>query len=316
MKLDVAIAGSANDHFFSNIAFLKKTLNALGSHYASARVIAALGEWQEPMVPDRWKPYLDEVDFVWVEGDEGLSLPFAGQHFARVRAIRAEADLAIICDADVCFVRKFDARLDKIHKADAIAGVMAHYHFPTAAGRGDPDHDWDRIGLAAIGRKLKRRHRYLFGRAPEDPPADAADSPLAPFYINYGVMIGTPQNLKLLHDREKELIPVVASMVLPYFSAQISAALVCAELRLPTIALPARFNFPNRPEAESRQPGELERVKILHYMYEQNFKRSRLFSNHQIFRRFLESDLEGVDGVFQRFVRRVCNDQYPFPVPG
>jgi len=115
-----------------------------------------------------------------------------------------------------------------------------------------------------------------------------------------------------MHMRERELIPLVEQHVKPYFSAQVAVALACADLGLRTMALPARFNYPNRPETEALQPGELAQVVAFHYLYQANFKRSTLFSERECYEDFLRKDLEGPDRVFQLFIRQVNGQSYPF----
>ncbi|QUT04376.1 hypothetical protein KFK14_15035 [Sphingobium phenoxybenzoativorans] len=313
LKLDFLVPGSANDHFFSNIAFLKQSLAALGGHYADARLVAALGEWETPEIPPRWMPYLDGVEIIWSNPDKLPNPTYNAQHFDRFDNIRPDADVAVICDADVCFMRPFDDVLAQIVRDDVIGGVMAHYHFPIDGVRGDPEEDWRRVALGTIGKDISRPHPYLFGRSPEDPRVyAAADRPLAPFYINYGILVGPPKKLQQMHARERELIPLASQFVEPYFAAQVAVALSCADLELTTIALPARFNFPNRPEADDLQPGELDQVVMLHYMFEENFKRSRLFTHERFYNAFMQKDLSGVDRVFQDYVRSICGDAYPF----
>ena len=45
MKLDFLLCGSANDAFFSQIAFFRLCLNALGGVYSDARVVAVFGDY-------------------------------------------------------------------------------------------------------------------------------------------------------------------------------------------------------------------------------------------------------------------------------
>jgi hypothetical protein len=316
VKLDFLIPGSANDHFFSNIAFLKKSLTALGGHYAKARVVATLGEWEIPEVPGRWKPYLKGVEIVWSNAEKKPNTSFAAQHLDRFRVMRPEADVAILCDADVCFVRPFDEVLRQVIAADAIAGVMAHYHFPINGDRGDPTEDWRRAALATIGKEIEPRHRYLFGRSPDEPRIHRIeDRPLVPFYINYGLLVGTPARLRQMHERQQQLLPLPAELVEPWFGAQVAVALACGDLNIPTIALPARYNFPNRPEAEELQPGELDKVVMLHYLYPEHFRREDLFADEHSYDEFLSKDLAGVDRAFQQIIRDIGGEAYPFPVP-
>jgi hypothetical protein len=115
-----------------------------------------------------------------------------------------------------------------------------------------------------------------------------------------------------MHARERELIPLASRFVEPYFAAQVALALACADLDLPTIALPARFNFPNRPEADELQPGELDEVIMFHYMYEENFRRSRLFAQEAVYSAFMQKELVGADKIFRDYVRFICGNSYPF----
>jgi len=105
MIIDVLVAGSANDQFYSNIAFLRRSLNWLGGDYRAARVVAALGEWDLPEVPARWQPHLRDVDIIWSNPERAPNPTYNAQHFDRFNHIRPEADVALACDADVCYVR-------------------------------------------------------------------------------------------------------------------------------------------------------------------------------------------------------------------
>lgn len=305
--------GSANDHFFSMIAFARMSLDALGGLFANARLVAVLGEWEEPKIPNRWQDDFDNIDVVWSNPDKMPNPTFAAQHFDRFENIREDADLAIICDADICFMRRFSDLVLDVIREGFVGGVMAHYHFPINGLRGDPEQDWTQISKTVLGRPMGLEHRYLFGRAPDDyPQFDAFKRPRAPFYINYGFLIGKPAQLKSLAARERELTPEVETLVEPYFAAQVALALACDDLDLKTRALAARYNFPNRPEARLLHPGELSEVVVLHYMYEENFRRSRVFANRSDFEVFLAKSLRGPDAVFQSKVRALTGGKYPF----
>lgn len=312
-KIDFLVPGSAKDQFFSQLAVLRRSLDALGGDFAEARLVGALGEWETPEIPERWRPHLERVEIVW-SNPEKLPNPIYGfQHEDRFHNIRQDADVAILCDADVVFMRPFDDLIAHFAKEDEIGGVIAHYHFPIEGQRGDPAADWDRIARATIGTPIERPYPYLFGRAPDDPAiADPQDRPRAPFYINYGFLIGQPRMLKLLHSKETEMIPKVEKLIEPYFSHQVSVALASAALGIRTRALPARYNFPNRPEADSRQPGELDQLVMLHYLYDETFRRATLFANAKAFNTFLAKPLTGVDKLFQDYLRKLFDGRYPF----
>lgn len=312
-KIDVLIPGSANDQFFSQLAVLRRSLDALGGDFAQARLVGALGEWDTPQVPPRWTHHLDRVDIVWSNPEKRPNPIFDAQHRDRFHNIRDDADVAILCDADVVFMRPFDDLVAHFAAHEELGGVIAHYHFPIDGRRGDPDTDWNHIAMAAIGTVIERPYHYLFGRAPEDDAiTDPQQRPRAPFYINYGFLIGQPHLLRRMHEKEAALIPRVSTLVEPYFSHQVSVALACAALGITTRALPARYNFPNRPEADARQPGELDQVVMLHYLYDETFRRRTLFAARDAFEAFLSKPLTGVDRVFQDYLRQLFGGRYPF----
>lgn len=313
ISIDVLMPGSANDHFFSTIAFARMSLDALGGIFADARLVAVLGEWDKAEIPLRWQKHFQNIEVVWSNPEKRPNPTFAAQHFDRFDNIREDADLAIICDADVCFMRRFSDLILDVLRDDFIGGVMAHYHFPIQGERGDPELDWGRISNAVLGRPVALEHRYLFGRAPDLYPLfDEFQRPRAPFYINYGFMIGKPQRLKALAAREKELTSTVESLVEPYFAAQVALALACDDLGLKTRSLPARYNYPNRPETRLLHPGELAQIVVMHYMYEENFRRSRLFANKADFATFTNMRVRGGDAVFQSKIKSITSSTYPF----
>ncbi len=313
IAIDVLMPGSANDHFFSTIAFARISLDALGGVFAEARLVAVLGEWEKAEIPVRWQKHFENIDVIWANAEKRPNPTFAAQHFDRFSNIREDADLAIICDADICFMGRFSDLISEVLRDDFIGGVMAHYHFPIDGKRGDPELDWSRISNAVLGRSVALEHRYLFGRAPDLYPLfDKFQRPRAPFYINYGFLIGKPEPLKALAAREKELTPVVETLVEPYFAAQVALALACDDLGLKTRSLPARYNYPNRPETRLLHPGELSQIVVMHYMYEENFRRSRVFANKVDFEAFMTKRVRGSDAVFQKKIKDITSGVYPF----
>jgi len=313
-KLDFLYCGSANDGFFAQIAFARLCLDALGGDFRDARVVAALAEYETPEVPARWQPYFERIEVIWAN-PEGL--PNDGwllQHYARYPAIRDDADIAVISDADVCVFRPFDGLVDELIAAPAIAGVIAHYHFPLDGQRGDPGADWSRIARHALGRDVARPHRYLYGRDPYEPRIhDAAARPPAPFYLNYGVVMGTPRLLKMLGAGEMALKPVVEEITGPYWAPQVALALTCDDLSLPVRALPPRYNWANRPETIELYPGEAAQISLFHNMDKKDINGSRIFTTEDHFRAFIEAEYQGSNEIFRRHVLKVTGGRYPFP---
>ena len=313
-KIEFLTCGSANDRFLSQIAFARMSLDALGGIYREARLVAALGEYERPELPAGWAPYFENIEVVWANPEGKPNPAFQLQHEKRFDLMRDDADVAIICDADVCLFRPFDDILNKVVRARMIAGVMAHYHLPIDGVRGDADADWRRIARAVLGHEIDRPHRYLFGSTPDEPPViDPEQRPRAPFYLNYGVVMGPPAQLRRMHAMEVALRPAVCRAVGEHWAAQVGVALACARLDIPTRALPPRFNYANRPEADLLYPEELKKIVFFHYMFERNFSRKTLFCQPRKFRAFLKNPLTGADERLRRHIIKLTGGRFPFP---
>ena len=110
------------------------------------------------------------------------------------------------------------------------------------------------------------------------------------------------------------LRPVEGNRLLadPYFSAQITLALVVEMLQVPTREIGLRYNFPNDKNADRIQEHELDDVRVIHYLRTNQFDRQKLFTSKKHFQEFLSLDLDGSDKVFQEYVMALTGNQYPF----
>ena len=312
-KIDVLTCGSANDRFLSQIAFARMCFDALGGVYRDARFVACLAEYEKPELPAGWAPYFENIEVVWAN-PEGLPNPgFNLQHEKRFEVMREDADIAIFCDADVCILRPFEDILNKLVRGQMIAGVMAHYHLPIDGVRGDADADWSRIATAVLGHDIDRPYRYLFGSDPKQPLVTAPEQrPRAPFYLNYGVVMGPPAQLRRMLEMEIALHPAVAGVVGEYWAAQVGLALACIKLDIPRRTLPPRFNYANRPEADVLYPEELGKIVFFHYMFDRNFSRKTLFNQPAAFEAFVNTRQTGADERLRQHIVRITGGRYPF----
>lgn len=310
MKLDFVIPGSATPAFFSQIAFFRLCLNALGGPYSDARVAAVLGDHDSEVIPDRWRRHLGKVDIVWAHPPGADNPMYQAQSDGCFAAVRPDADVAFLCDADVAPMQPFDDLLQRIISQPAIAGVTAHYHFgpkgddPLPPNKRTPEEDWPNLAKAVIDKPIKLQNRYTL--------MDHSSPQRAPFYINYGVLAGTPQLLKKLHSRDQQLRKKVLQFSGAFWAAQISLALTVADLDLPTLTLPMRYNFPNDPIADRLYPDDLNTVVFLHYLRVNFFDRQKIFADPHAFEKFLDQPLTGSNAVFQDFVRQRSSGDYPF----
>ncbi len=129
MKLDFIICGSLNNAFLSQIAFFRLCLDALGSDYKNARLVAVFGDHSEEVIPTRWKPHFKNIEVVWSHPVWEINPDHRAQHYLRFENMRPDADLVIICDADIALLRPFPDLIKMCKRQPAVFGVIAHGHF-------------------------------------------------------------------------------------------------------------------------------------------------------------------------------------------
>ena len=305
MKLEFLTCGSLNESFLSQIAFFRKCLDFLGGDYERARLVASFGDHDRNELPSEWAPYFDRIDVNFAHEPGAVNPYHEAQHERRFELLDDSADVSVLIDADVALLAPMDALCEQIIGSQALAGVVAHFHFPWPDGTGDPVSDWEDLYQRLIGKPFSPEYRYTL--KPLDTPAQA------PFYINYGVFAGPPRVLRQFDARERELRDRVRAEVGDVWCYQVDLALTCADLNLPTLSLPMRYNYPNDPVADRLYPDELKRVVFMHYLRTKLFSRSEIFATPSAFDAFLDLELEGSNKLFQSHVQSVTNGRYPFP---
>ncbi|WP_158545823.1 hypothetical protein [Thalassococcus profundi] len=305
MKLEFLLCGSPTDGFFSQMAFFRLCLDALGGDEARARLVCTFGDHTVEEIPARWQPYFERIEVHWAHAPGAPNPAHMHQHEMRFDLLDPTADLSVLCDADVAVLAPVGPMARELLAEQALGGVIAHYHFPWEGRDRNPGRDWPEIARAVLGRDIATPYRYTL--VPQEDP------PEAPFYINYGMFAGPPAQLAAFHAHDLQLRPRVAAQLGDWWAPQVSLALTCIDLGLPVRALPMRWNFPNDPIADRMYPQELEHVVFLHYLRGQAFRRDRVFADAQAFARFLDRPVEGSNAVFQRAVARITGGRYPFP---
>lgn len=305
MNLEFLIAASATPSFFSQIAFFRLSLNSLGGIYRDARVVAVFGDHTSETISPEWRQHFDGIEVVWAHQIGAENPDHKAQHDRRFEIIHDDTDLAIICDADVAMLRPFDSFAIKLVREKALGGVIAHGHFPWGDRARDPDAHWPELVRAVLDRPdIPRPYKYTL-MPPETPPS-------VPFYINYGVLAGPPELMLAFFKRDVVIRETVAELVGQYWAPQVSLPLTCADLELPTITLPMRYNFPNDPRADALYPGELDQVIFMHYLRLRHFKRHEIFSDPDAFARLINGAFDGSNEVFRKHVEKVTGGSFPF----
>ena len=304
-KLDFLLCGSPTEAFFSQMAFFRLCLDAAGGAFRDARMVCVFENAGDATLSPHWRRHFKGIEVEWVTITAGENPGYRAQHNRRFEVIRDDADLAFVCDADVALVGPCDDLVQQLLARPALAGVIAHFHFSRSPDEiGDPDAIWPKLSSNLLGKPIDRSNHYTLVR-----PASPAT---VPFYINYGVLAGPPNLLRAAYARDLQLRDPVEQIVGEFFSAQVSLALSCADLDIPTMALPMRYNFPNDRIADELYPDELEAVVFLHYLRRRYFDRGEIFTSEADFDRFLAMELVGSDAVFRDRVAAITNGKYPF----
>jgi hypothetical protein len=286
-------------------------LDALGNEHRSARLAFAFGSMEtSPSIPARWKEAYRGIDVYFADpvavADKGID----AQCDLLWEILDPSADVSFLIDADTLPLRAIPQEvLTSINETGAINGVMAHYPPPldhqgttVEGGPTSADDVWPVLADRVLGHALPTPWEYSLLR-PSKP---------APFYINHGVVAGTPAALTALGQAIQRVRPRVRYVLDNYFADQIATALGVVADGLAVRTLPMRFNFPNDPAADRLYPEELANVVIMHYLRTTEFDRHRIFHDGKAFDAFMQVPLVGSNLVFRERVRDLTGGRLPF----
>ncbi len=310
-KVAILIPASPNPAFFSQIAASALALSRLNWRCWEPTIYAFLGGEPDLDALETWRPYLRDTMMTFVPASLSNAHPF---HYAQIdslfRCAPIDADVLIRMDADTLVVRNFEDLLDYVAETKAVAGVTAHFPFPTWPGV-TPRQSWVGLAYLLTGGSIGFDHAYSL------PPSDASpDEWSTPFYMNDGVVLFAGSVFADVVAHYLRLRPnIMDRLPDPYFSGQIALALAIAQSGVHSCALPMRYNFPNDELAEARYPEELDDVCIFHYLRTHAFDRHKIFASISAYQEFLDLPLTGPNRVFQSCVATLIGTEYPFTVP-
>lgn len=311
-KVTFLIPASPTHSFFSQIAAFNVALKSLSWTEWQPSVLVCMGTGPGTNEFAEWRSYLDDITFIFVSSLESENIPF---YYAQIdglfRWAPLDADVLVRVDADTLAVGEFEDVLDYVVATDSIAGVMAHFAFPTAGI--SSREAWLRIADGLITSPLDFRYSYSLTE-PDAPEGNR----FAPFYLNDGAVFFPKSLFREFAERYLQLRPeVMKRLAYPYFAGQVALALAVSEMSARTCALPMRYNFPNDELATRKFPEELASVKIFHYLRTDQFDRQLIFADASHYKAFLHAPLTGSNKVFQQAVRHRIGPAFPLStIPG
>ena len=160
-KVTFLVPASATPGFLSQIAALQLALRRLPWTRWQADIVACFGDrpgLESTFQLSRWLPYLADVTMVFpreraTEGD------YDGQIDELYRAAPIDADVLVRADADTLPVANLEPLLDFVFERSAVAGVTAHYRFPSPPRVGNRE-AWDAVAQGFLDEPLRFDHSY------------------------------------------------------------------------------------------------------------------------------------------------------------
>jgi len=321
-RVAILIAASPTDAFYSQVAALTRALRALTWTHWQLSVHVYLGGDRDRDSHLEWRPYLQDVELMWSSETRFARDSDWAQSDDAFRFAPRDVDLLVAMDADTFPVGNLEPLFDRVLATGAVAGAIAHY--PTVQRFSfDPEtHEfskapfqpplratWTRLAEGLITAPLDFAHAHTL-MDPDRPPEER----LAPFYLNFGVVLFPRAAFDAVAPRYLALRPrVMERMASPDFSGQAALTLAVADVGVRTWALPMRYNFPNDPRAERLFPGELEHATVIHYLRTTCFDRHEIFARPEAYATFLALPLSGANLVFRNAVVETLGAAYPFP---
>jgi hypothetical protein len=252
----------------------------------------------------QWQPFLKNVTTVFPTRSSD-NRHYYDQIDAGFRYAPDDADVVVRVDADTLPVSNLESILDYVLQHSAIAGTIAHYRFP---GQQPNRMAWSSLAAEFLARPLSFKYCYSLADRHQ-----AYDERSTPFYVNDGCVFFSATYLKKFVPLYLALRPrLMDRLEYPYFAGQVALALAVAQIELPAVALPMRYNFPNDETAALRYPEELENACIFHYLRESEFRRDLLFQSSEHYADFLSKSLNSPNTKFQSSVRKLLGEAYPF----
>src|SRR5436190_15111643 len=301
------IPASATAGFASQVAAFYSALQALRWTDWRPTVSVCFGE---PFPPDVYNsifqrfPQLRHINATFADSGPPNNW-FYNQIDGLYRFAQRDADAYVRADADILPVGDLEPVLNLICGSSAIAGTIAHYRFPDSRYR-------NRSAWSAIAAHADCTLSFDYCYSLSD-TNQTADERATPFYLNDGCVFFSKRYFERFVPLYLQLRPrLMPHLEMPYFGGQISLALAVAQIDLPKLALPQRFNFPNDEKARHRYPEELADARIIHYLRDEEFSRSRIFSSDEDYRAFLAAPLNPTNCAFRDRVRSVLGDSFPF----
>lgn len=280
---------SPTPSFVTKIRYLATSLRCNGGALADSSIVVTVGaDAHERVDLAHVHPWSRELGIEWRWLDETLWRRHGifGTALQRFR-YPVRTPLALMLDADMLCAAPIDDLLQAAQRAPAIAGVPAH--ISPFADCEEGQQLWQRIFAAAGLGPVPLECEHSGWQAIEFDPGRR----LCPPYFNLGFLLASRQVLRSVGRTIYQEMETVERIHETPFRCQIALTLAILRARVAWRALPLRFNFPNDAHFLARYASELDDVRVIHYLRDEQVDRA--------------VDLASVDGVRALLARADLN---------
>jgi hypothetical protein len=257
-SLEVRIPISPRPDYFMRVRLIAMSIREF---YPHAVITVSVGADTEPYDLEKALPWSAGlgVEWAWVPRAEftdwrNTAHPYIATMMQRFRPPFA-ADRVLMIDADVIVLKAFD---ELFAERDSIAGVMAHGS-PFA---GVHQEQWTTLfrGYELSDPVFEHEHSG-WGTMISDPAVR-----LSPPYFNTGVLFAPAAMLVELYPTYMDALEYVRATMDSYYFEQIALTLAMERAGLPATILAPRYNYPNQTNFDEFWPGELNDLRLLHFL--------------------------------------------------
>ncbi len=299
--LEVHVPISPTPAFLYQLRCLTHSLRHFGGAYRNAPVIVTVGGDPVDEGLAARMPWLDAngIELRWVPAEQFGRLGIFATGMARLRQ-DFRSDVVLLLDADTVIRRPLDGLIEQVYRDRVLAGVIAHTT-PLVDGRLHQP-DWAQLfSLCGLDEPFLTYEHTGWGYFFADPRYR-----YCPAYFNYGVIAAPADFVRRISSVSEWHLLRLRHVMGSYFDAQLALTMSIAQLGVPVLPLPMRFNMTNNPWIEALYHTEVEHSVILHYLAEQHFRREETFASLSSLEAFLaRKDLRVTSKMVQEVIREV-----------
>jgi hypothetical protein len=304
MKLEFRVPVSPAPRFYSQVRLLAQSLARLGAPYAEAKIHVSVGELpdeRDVAAANSWAAAYP-VEWCVVPGEVHAQVPGPWWASGQGRyACASDADIVILCDADICPVARFDELLAELDQPQAVvAGLQAH---GTPFRNADNDGLWRMLLEAADAGEAELRSHYSLDVA--------RVQGFAPAYFNYGFVAFNAAAFRSIAPLVAPMLRLVCAR-LPEnrFAAQIALALAVAKLGPRVVPLGHELNCANDDRLLAHDLVRMDDVRVIHYLRGAEFDRHDFLCVVERFAAFVGSEKR--NPISERLRQHVLGLEAPF----